>query len=66
MYREGELPTSVPSGPDPGAEAPLLQTAAARPEGVAQHRLVQEQGRFFTWLYRIGVNEAKRRIEREP
>ena len=24
------------------------------------------KGRFFTWLYRIGVNEAKRRIEREP
>jgi RNA polymerase sigma-70 factor, ECF subfamily len=22
--------------------------------------------RFFTWLYRIGVNEAKRRLEREP
>jgi RNA polymerase sigma-70 factor, ECF subfamily len=21
---------------------------------------------FFTWLYRIGVNEAKRRLEREP
>lgn len=23
------------------------------------------QARFFTWLYRIGLNEAKRRIERE-
>lgn len=23
------------------------------------------QARFFTWLYRIGVNEAKRRVERE-
>jgi RNA polymerase sigma-70 factor (ECF subfamily) len=22
--------------------------------------------RFFTWLYRIGLNEAKRRLEREP
>jgi RNA polymerase sigma-70 factor (ECF subfamily) len=22
--------------------------------------------RFFTWLYRIAVNEAKRRLEREP
>ena len=24
------------------------------------------QALFFTWLYRIGVNEAKRRLEREP
>lgn len=24
------------------------------------------QARFFTWLYRIGLNEAKRRLEREP
>lgn len=24
------------------------------------------QARFSTWLYRIGVNEAKRRLEREP
>jgi RNA polymerase sigma-70 factor (ECF subfamily) len=24
------------------------------------------EARFFTWLYRIGVNEAKRRLEREP
>lgn len=22
--------------------------------------------RFFTWLYRIGINEAKRRVERRP
>jgi RNA polymerase sigma-70 factor (ECF subfamily) len=26
----------------------------------------QGQALFFTWLYRIGVNEAKRRLEREP
>ena len=24
------------------------------------------QSSFFTWLYRIGINEAKRRIERRP
>jgi RNA polymerase sigma-70 factor, ECF subfamily len=24
------------------------------------------QARFFTWLYRIGLNEAKRRLAREP
>jgi RNA polymerase sigma-70 factor (ECF subfamily) len=24
------------------------------------------RSRFFTWLYRIGINEAKRRVEREP
>jgi RNA polymerase sigma-70 factor (ECF subfamily) len=24
------------------------------------------QARFFTWLYRIAVNETKRRLEREP
>jgi RNA polymerase sigma-70 factor (ECF subfamily) len=24
------------------------------------------RSRFFTWLYRIGINEAKRRAEREP
>jgi RNA polymerase sigma-70 factor (ECF subfamily) len=24
------------------------------------------EARFFTWLYRIGLNEAKRRLEREP
>ena len=24
------------------------------------------QARFFTWLYRIGLNETKRRLEREP
>lgn len=24
------------------------------------------QSGFFTWLYRIGVNEAKRRLDREP
>jgi RNA polymerase sigma-70 factor (ECF subfamily) len=26
----------------------------------------QRRSRFFTWLYRIGINEAKRRAEREP
>jgi RNA polymerase sigma-70 factor (ECF subfamily) len=26
----------------------------------------QKRSRFFTWLYRIGINEAKRRAEREP
>jgi RNA polymerase sigma-70 factor, ECF subfamily len=26
----------------------------------------QGRSRFFTWLYRIGINEAKRRAEREP
>ena len=26
----------------------------------------QGQALFFTWLYRIGVNEAKRRLQREP
>lgn len=26
----------------------------------------QQRSRFFTWLYRIGINEAKRRAEREP
>lgn len=26
----------------------------------------QERSGFFTWLYRIGINEAKRRIERRP
>ncbi len=25
----------------------------------------QRRSRFFTWLYRIGINEAKRRVERE-
>jgi RNA polymerase sigma-70 factor (ECF subfamily) len=24
------------------------------------------RARFFTWLYRIGINEAKRRVERRP
>jgi RNA polymerase sigma-70 factor, ECF subfamily len=26
----------------------------------------QGRSRFFTWLYRIGINEAKRRAERRP
>jgi RNA polymerase sigma-70 factor (ECF subfamily) len=26
----------------------------------------EERSRFFTWLYRIGINEAKRRAERRP
>ena len=26
----------------------------------------QGRSRFFTWLYRIGINEAKRRAKREP
>jgi RNA polymerase sigma factor (sigma-70 family) len=26
----------------------------------------QGQSRFFTWLYRIGINEAKRRAKRRP
>jgi RNA polymerase sigma-70 factor (ECF subfamily) len=26
----------------------------------------KSRARFFTWLYRIGLNEAKRRLEREP
>lgn len=26
----------------------------------------KREARFFTWLYRIGLNEAKRRLEREP
>jgi RNA polymerase sigma-70 factor (ECF subfamily) len=26
----------------------------------------QGQSQFFTWLYRIGINEAKRRAERRP
>jgi RNA polymerase sigma-70 factor (ECF subfamily) len=26
----------------------------------------EHRARFFTWLYRIGINEAKRRGEREP
>lgn len=26
----------------------------------------KSEARFFTWLYRIAVNEAKRRLEREP
>lgn len=26
----------------------------------------QGRSRFFTWLYRIGINEAKRRAERQP
>jgi RNA polymerase sigma-70 factor (ECF subfamily) len=26
----------------------------------------ESRSRFFTWLYRIGVNEAKRRAERRP
>jgi RNA polymerase sigma-70 factor, ECF subfamily len=26
----------------------------------------QRRSRFFTWLYRIGINEAKRRAAREP
>jgi RNA polymerase sigma-70 factor (ECF subfamily) len=26
----------------------------------------QRRSRFFTWLYRIGINEAKRRAERRP
>lgn len=26
----------------------------------------QERSQFFTWLYRIGINEAKRRGQREP
>jgi RNA polymerase sigma-70 factor (ECF subfamily) len=26
----------------------------------------ERRSRFFTWLYRIGINEAKRRAEREP
>jgi RNA polymerase sigma-70 factor (ECF subfamily) len=26
----------------------------------------ERRSQFFTWLYRIGINEAKRRAEREP
>ena len=33
---------------------------------MAEPRPVEVRSRFFTWLYRIGINEAKRRAERHP
>jgi RNA polymerase sigma-70 factor (ECF subfamily) len=49
-------------GPESARE--VTQEAFLRAwRGIAAFR---GDGRFFTWLYRIGVNEAKRRLASEP
>ncbi len=49
---------------DPGVAEEVTQEAFLR----AWRSIDRFEGRsqFFTWLYRIGINEAKRRAERRP
>lgn len=45
------------------AEDALQETFVRAWRGISKF---ERRSSFFTWLYRIGVNEAKRRLERRP
>ena len=49
--------------PSDAAEEVTQETFLRAWRGIGSFR---GDARFFTWLYRIAVNEAKRRLEREP
>lgn len=49
---------------DPGEAEEVTQEAFLRAWRAIDR--FEGRSRFFTWLYRIGINEAKRRAERRP
>ncbi|HEV2074941.1 MAG TPA: sigma-70 family RNA polymerase sigma factor [Thermoleophilaceae bacterium] len=49
---------------DAGEAEEVTQEAFLRAWGSIER--FQGRSQFFTWLYRIGINEAKRRAERRP